>query len=67
VGPKVANCIQLFGLHQIGVFPVDTWINKIIQEQYNGKFPVELYNGFAGVIQQYLFNYAVHGGIENEK
>lgn len=64
IGPKVANCIMLFGLHKIDSFPKDTWINKIIREQYNGKFPVEMYAGFTGVIQQYMFNYAIGKGKE---
>lgn len=62
VGPKVANCIMLFGLHRMDSVPKDVWINKIIQEHYNGKFPVEKYAGFAGVIQQYIFNYASNKG-----
>ena len=65
IGPKVANCIMLFGLHKIDSFPKDTWINKIIKEEYNGKFPVENYAGFAGIIQQYMFNYAI--GREKEE
>lgn len=31
---KVANCVCLFGLHHIDAFPVDTWIEKILMEQY---------------------------------
>lgn len=60
IGPKVANCIMLFGLHRIGSFPKDTWINKIIREKYDGEFPLERYAGFAGIIQQYMFNYAAN-------
>lgn len=59
IGDKVANCIQLFGLGQVDAFPVDTWIEQIIKHKYNGKFPVENYAGHAGIIQQYLFNYAI--------
>lgn len=55
IGDKVANCILLFGLGRKEAFPVDTWIKKIIDREYNGKFPVEKYNGNAGVIQQYMF------------
>ena len=29
VGEKVASCIQLFGLHQLELFPIDTWIAKV--------------------------------------
>ena len=41
VGEKVASCIQLFGLHQLSLFPVDTWIAKVEEIYYNGHFPVE--------------------------
>lgn len=58
VGAKVAACIQLFSLHQLDSFPIDTWIKQIISAEYGGKFPVEMYSGFAGVIQQYIFYYA---------
>lgn len=34
IGEKVANCVCLFGLHQIDAFPVDTWIHKVLLEQY---------------------------------
>lgn len=34
IGKKVANCVCLFGLHHIDAFPVDTWIEKILTEQY---------------------------------
>lgn len=62
IGPKVANCIMLFGLHRLDSFPRDKWINEIIREKYNGKFPIERYKGFAGVIQQYLFDYTINKG-----
>lgn len=62
IGQKVANCIRLFGMHEVDAFPVDTWINKIIKQQYDGKFPVEQYDGYAGIIQQYMFYYVTRGG-----
>ena len=55
VGEKVASCIQLFGLHQLSLFPIDTWIAKVEKMYYNGHFPVEKYKGAAGIMQQYLF------------
>ncbi len=57
VGVKVANCVALFAYHRINAFPVDVWIDRIIKEHYNGKFDVNLYNGYAGIIQQYMFFY----------
>lgn len=61
IGPKVAHCICLFGLHHMEAFPVDTWIRKTIAAHYNGVFPLERYDGFAGVIQQYMFYYGRSG------
>lgn len=37
IGKKVANCVCLFGLHHVEAFPVDTWIEKILMEQYYTK------------------------------
>ena len=65
VGIKVASCIQLFGLHQLSVFPVDTWIKKVEEQHYGGHFPVEKYEGYAGIIQQFFFFYA-RGAYHNE-
>lgn len=58
VGKKVASCIALFALHDIAAFPIDVWIDRILQAHYNGSFPIGRYEGFAGVMQQYLFYYA---------
>ena len=60
VGVKVANCVMLFGYHRINAFPVDVWIKRVIDEKYGGNFPLERYNGFAGIIQQYMFYYGRH-------
>ena len=57
VGPKVASCVRLFGLHDLAAFPVDTWIRKLCDTHYAGEFPLARYDGFAGVIQQYIFFY----------
>lgn len=57
VGEKVADCICLFGLGHKEAFPIDTWIKRIIREQYAGRFPLERYRPHAGVLQQYMFYY----------
>lgn len=57
VGIKVANCVALFGYHRIAAFPIDVWIKRMIDEHYDGEFPLKLYDGYAGVIQQYIFYY----------
>ena len=57
IGPKVANCICLFGLGHKEAFPRDVWIKRIEAEHFGGRFPKENYSGFAGVLQQYIFFY----------
>ncbi|MCM1325268.1 MAG: hypothetical protein NC094_01460 [Bacteroidales bacterium] len=57
VGDKVADCISLFGLHQLDAFPKDVHINRVLEKQYPDGFPFEKYKGYAGVLQQYLFYY----------
>lgn len=65
VGPKVADCIMLFGLRRGDVFPVDTWMKKVYHEYFehghadceiSGYF-CELFGQDAGLCQQYLFYY----------
>lgn len=57
IGEKVANCICLYGLHHIEVFPIDVWIKKILVNVYQNEFDLQLYEGHAGIIQQYMFYY----------
>lgn len=58
VGKKVANCVMLFAYHRIAAFPRDVWIGRIEEEYYKGRFPESRYEGYAGVLQQYMF-YAI--------
>lgn len=57
VGVKVASCVALFGFHRLDVLPVDVWMKRVIENEYGGHFPTQ-YQPYAGVIQQYMFNYA---------
>lgn len=66
VGPKVADCILLFGYSRMDVFPVDTWGEKIYRDLIAGdasssaKMALALRDRFgdlAGYAQQYLFYY----------
>lgn len=57
VGPKVASCVALFGLHQLDAFPVDTWMRKVLSNEYPQSYPFENYSPYNGVFQQYLFAY----------
>ena len=61
VGVKVADCICLFGLHQLEAFPVDTHISQALEKYYGDGFPMERYRGIQGVIQQYIFYYELWG------
>lgn len=66
VGPKVADCILLFGLRKSDSFPVDTWIEKVYHTYFEtglksrediAKYLVGLFGEDAGLAQQYLFYY----------
>ena len=71
VGPKVADCIMLFGLHDMNVFPVDTWIEKVYNtyftkiRQENRKIIRENltkeFGALSGYAQQYLFYFQRSG------
>lgn len=63
VGEKVANCICLFALHKTEAFPIDTHIYKVLKKHYPEGFPFERYSGYAGIMQQYIFYYDLHGSI----
>lgn len=57
IGPKVADCISLFGLHHIEAFPIDTHVKQLLAKYYQNGFDFEYFEGVAGIIQQYLFYY----------
>lgn len=56
VGPKVAECVLLFGMHRTEAFPVDVWIKRVLAEYYPCGFP-DFAKDNAGIAQQYLFHY----------
>lgn len=56
VGNKVADCTLLFGFSRIEVLPKDVWIKRALETYFNGSFP-KCANNYAGIAQQYLFNY----------
>jgi N-glycosylase/DNA lyase len=60
VGTKVADCVMLFALHRIDSFPVDTHIRQMLAEHYPDGFPFERYEGFSGILQQFLFYSEIH-------
>ena len=55
IGKKVADCVCLFALGHVEAFPVDTHIRQILETHYPEGFPFGRYEGYAGILQQYLF------------
>ncbi len=56
VGPKVADCVLLYGLGHIEAFPRDVWIKRALAELFGGELP-ECAHAYAGIVQQYIFHY----------
>lgn len=56
VGPKVADCALLYGLHRLDAFPMDVWMKRVMQTLFPGKKPA-WFGPYAGIAQQYLFHY----------
>ncbi|MBQ9012439.1 MAG: 8-oxoguanine DNA glycosylase [Bacilli bacterium] len=68
IGPKVASCILLFAYQKYDVFPVDTWVKKVMKESYNiegekniREFAKKTYGPYSAIAIQYLFNYGRNG------
>lgn len=55
VGPKIAQCVMLFGFHRLDAFPLDVWMNRVLEAHYPNGFPLSRYAPYNGVLQQYLF------------
>ena len=72
VGPKVADCIALFGMRKYDTFPVDVWVKRVMQEFYVAEdmslpkirtYAIDKFGDLSGFAQQYLFYYARELGI----
>ncbi len=57
VGPKVADCVLLFGMYRTEAFPIDVWIKRVMKCFFPDGLP-ECTAGYEGIAQQYLFHYA---------
>lgn len=64
IGPKVASCILLFAYQKYDVFPIDTWVKKVMKNNYEiegekniREFAAKTYGKYSGIAIQYLFNY----------
>ena len=67
VGPKVADCILLFGLLKYESFPLDVWMKRIMSQLYGfdlkdtkgmSEHAARHFGNLSGFAQQYLFYYA---------
>jgi len=76
VGPKVADCILLYGYGFEEAFPSDVWIKRIVSHLYFDdkdisvakvrEFGMERFENYAGYVQLYLFHYARKSGLMNK-
>ncbi len=72
VGPKVAECVLLFGLRHTDAFPVDVWVERLMESWFGVTGSREhmceearrLLGPHCGLVQQYLFHAARTGKIE---
>jgi len=69
VGPKIANCVMLFGYERLRAFPIDVWIERVLRQQYFPRrkkmtaqrlrqFSESYFGQHGGYAQQYLFHHA---------
>lgn len=56
VGPKVAECVLLFGMYRVEAFPIDVWVKRVMERWYPNGLP-DCIKGYEGIAQQYLFHY----------
>jgi N-glycosylase/DNA lyase len=56
VGPKVADCVLLYGLGHLECCPVDVWIKRGLKTVLPNGIPKPL-APIAGIVQLYLFHY----------
>ena len=57
VGPKVADCTLLYGMHRLECFPMDVWMKRAMETLLPGMHPSD-FGEYAGIAQQYIFHYS---------
>lgn len=57
VGPKVADCVLLYGLGRPGVVPMDVWMKRAMEALFPHGMPA-CAAGYEGFAQQYIFCWA---------
>jgi N-glycosylase/DNA lyase len=63
VGPKIADCVLLYGLGRFDSFPVDVWIRRAMSILFPNGLPRNA-RPVAGIAQQYIFHYARTTGLK---
>lgn len=56
VGPKVAECVLLYGMGRLEAFPMDVWMKRAMAVLFPGMTPSD-FGPYAGIAQQYIFHY----------
>ena len=56
VGPKVAECVLLYGMARMEAFPLDVWMKRAMKSLFPGCTPAD-FGECAGIAQQYIFHY----------
>ena len=57
--------MALFGLGHLDCFPIDIWMQRVIDKYYGGYLDPTTYGKYAGVMQQYMFYYMKYSKGEN--
>ena len=57
VGPKVADCVLLYGMHRFSAFPMDVWMKRVMDKFFPSE-KSEFFGAYAGIAQQYLYHYS---------
>ena len=65
IGRKVASCSLLFGFERYDPFPVDVWMKRVLEKYFDKDFTPDVFGKYAGIAQQYLFDYERNAGNAN--
>jgi len=57
IGDKVANCVLLYGLHMLDVFPLDVWMKRALAQFFKPDFDPVVFSPYAGIAQQYIYHF----------
>ncbi len=65
VGPKVADCVLLYGLGRTRVVPMDVWMKRAMAQLFPAGMPAAA-TGYEGIAQQFIFCHARAGGVSGQ-